>query len=81
MRFVWPNSPRSELRAIDRETAIRILRALTEYAESGIGDVKALSGLWKGFFRLRVGEYRVIFSITSEQITILRVCHRSDVYR
>ena len=81
MRFVWPESTRAELRSIDRETAIRILHALTEYGESGTGDIKALSGQWQGHFRLRVGDYRVIFSISPEEITVIRVRHRSEIYR
>ena len=60
MKFIWPDSARAELRAIDREAAVRILRALTLYARTGEGDLKALSGRWEGYFRLRVGEYRVI---------------------
>jgi hypothetical protein len=44
MRFVWPESARSDLRAIDREIAIRILHTLTESGESGKGDIKALAG-------------------------------------
>lgn len=35
MKFVWPESARSELRAVDREMALRILRALDRYGESG----------------------------------------------
>jgi mRNA interferase RelE/StbE len=81
MRFVWPESVRGELRSIDRESAMRILLALTRYGESGEGDIKALSGEWDGFFRLRVGEFRVIFEITPEAIVIIRLRHRSDVYR
>jgi hypothetical protein len=46
MRFVWPEAVRSELRGIDRESAMRILLGLTRYGESGEGDVKALSGEW-----------------------------------
>ena len=48
MRFVWPESVRAELRGIDRESAMRILIALTHYGESGVGDIKALSGEWDG---------------------------------
>lgn len=81
MTFIWPESARAELRAIDRETATRILRALTEYSESGAGNVKALTGRWQSYFRLRVGEYRVIFAIAPNEITIIRVRHRSDIYR
>jgi len=61
MRLVWPESVRSELRGIDRESAMRILLGLTRYGEYGEGDVKALSGEWEGCFRLRVGDFRVIF--------------------
>ena len=81
MRFVWPESARSELRGIDRETARRILTALTRYGESGEGNVKALAGEWLGFTRLRVGDYRVIFPVSPDEITVVRVRHRSDVYR
>ena len=81
MRFAWPESARSELRGVDREYAMRILMALTRYGETGEGDVKALSGDWDGCFRLRVGDFRVIFQITPEAIAIVRVRHRSDVYR
>ena len=81
MKFVWPESARTELRAIDRHAAIRILEALTRYAESGAGDVKALTGEWQGFSRLRIGDYRVIFAATPEMITVSRVRHRSEVYR
>src|SRR5260370_35608614 len=81
MRFVWPESARSELRAIDREIAVRILNSLTRFADTGEGDVKALSGVWQTYSRLRVGDYRVIFSIRPEEVTVIRVRHRSEVYR
>jgi mRNA interferase RelE/StbE len=81
MKFIWPESARAELRGIDRDTAMRILLALTKYADSGEGDVKALEGDWLGYFRLRVGDYRVIFSISPKEMVILRARHRSDVYR
>lgn len=81
MKFVWPESARNELRAIERQSAIRILRALTEYGDSGNGDVKMLTGEWRGYFRLRVGEYRVVFAIKQDEITVLRVRHRSESYR
>ena len=81
MKFVWPESARAELRSIDRETALRILHALTTYGDSGEGDVKALSGEWQGYSRLRVGDYRVIFTAAPAGILIARVRHRSDVYR
>ena len=81
MKLIWPDSARSDLRAIDREIAIRILRGLTEYGESGKGDLKALAGQWQGYFRLRIGDYRIVMAIAPEEITIIRVRHRSESYR
>ena len=55
MKFIWPDSARAELRAIDRDTAMRILRALTLYARTGEGDLKALSGNGKAAFACASG--------------------------
>lgn len=38
---------------------------------------KSLTGYWK----LRVGDYRVLFTISQSQIAILLIGHRKDVYR
>ena len=80
MNFIWLEFARSELRAVDRENAMRIPLVLTRYAESGAGDIKALSGEWDGYYRLRVEDFRVIFRIVPEELVIARVRHRSDVY-
>jgi mRNA interferase RelE/StbE len=81
VKFTWPESARDELRAIERQTALRILHALTEYGDSGSGDVRTLTGEWQRHFRLRVGDYRVIFTILKDEITVMRVRHRSEAYR
>lgn len=42
---------------------------------------KALSGDKKGCFRSRVGDYRIIYEIQGNEIRILKIGHRKDVYR
>jgi mRNA interferase RelE/StbE len=81
VKFEWAESARSELRRIERVAAMRILEALTSYAATGEGDVKALTGDWRGYYRLRIGQYRVIFRLGPESISIVRVRHRADVYK
>ncbi|MCK4791223.1 MAG: type II toxin-antitoxin system RelE/ParE family toxin [Desulfobacteraceae bacterium] len=34
-----------------------------------------------GTYRFRIGDYRVIFDIEGEEIVVLRVGHRKDIYR
>ena len=56
LSFVWAAGARLELRPLERETALRILHALTRYAKTGEGDVKAREGGFAGAHRLRVGD-------------------------
>jgi len=56
--FVWEPQARADLRRLDRDTAMRILLALTRYGETGEGDIKRLTDR-SGLLRLRVGKWRV----------------------
>lgn len=79
--IVWSPEARGDLRAIDRETALRILHAVDDYVGTGMGDVKKLRPP-RTEFRLRVGDYRVLFLPKQESgIEILRVLHRREAYR
>jgi mRNA-degrading endonuclease RelE of RelBE toxin-antitoxin system len=77
----WSPEARADLRAIDRETALRILRTIDSSLTTGAGDVKKLQPP-RHEFRLRVGDYRVLFLPKEElSIEVLRVLHRKDAYR
>ena len=79
-RFLFTHAARSDLRAIDREQAIKILHALTRFASTGEGDVKQLKGTTD--FRLRVGDYRVRMRVRDDgTIRIAQVKHRREAYR
>jgi len=81
LRFVWAPSARAELRGIERDTAMRILLALTRYAETGEGDVKALEGKFSGTHRLRIGDWRVRFRrVKGGTIHVLAVENRGEAY-
>jgi mRNA interferase RelE/StbE len=79
-RFRFTETARSDLRRIDREQAMKILLALTRYANTGEGDVKQLKGSTD--YRLRVGDYRVRMRVLKDgTIRIAQVKHRREVYR
>ncbi len=79
--ILWSPEARADLRAIDRETALRILHAIDRYLTTGAGDLKKLQPP-RLEFRLRVGDYRVLFLPKQElAIQVLRVLHRKDAYR
>ena len=78
---VWSAEAKAELRAIDRETALHVLRAIDHYLSTGVGDVIKLQAP-RFEFRLRAGDYRVIFPpCRSCGHRILHVRHRSNAYR
>jgi mRNA interferase RelE/StbE len=59
---------------------MQILSALHRFAESGVGDVKALQG--REELRLRIGDYRLFFVCPdSDTIEVRRVRHRGEAYR
>ena len=39
-----------------------------------------LSGSLRGYWKLRVGDYRVVFRVVGKDVWILVVLHRRDVY-
>jgi mRNA interferase RelE/StbE len=51
----------------------RLMVAPHEYGEP---LRKTLRGYWK----LRVGDYRVVFKLEGEEILVLGICHRKEVY-
>ena len=81
-RIVWTEPALRDLRRLDRQMAERVRAAVRRYAETQHGDVRKLEGAGDRY-RLRVGDYRVIFRPEEGRIIIvvLHVRHRRDAYR
>lgn len=75
-----------ELRRLHRKTAARILDVL-EKRIAVLDDPRrlgaALRGAHQGYWRWRIGDYRLIARIEDRRITILvvRIGHRREIYR
>jgi mRNA interferase RelE/StbE len=80
-KIAWTDPAKADLRAIDKDTAMRILHTLTRYLVSGEGDVKRLQDIEPPELRLRVGDYRVRFYDHGDSILVLAIKHRREVYR
>jgi len=71
----------SDIPRLDQKARERIRRALEELLmtaphEYGLPLRKNLKGYWK----LRVGDYRVVFRIAGAEVFIFCIRHRKDVY-
>ena len=58
----------------------RILARIEKMSDNLSGDVKRLTDFTPEY-RLRVGEYRVLFEIEGSTIVIYRIRHRREAYR
>jgi mRNA-degrading endonuclease RelE of RelBE toxin-antitoxin system len=77
----WKDRAKSQLRSIDRMTALGILHTLDAFCRTGAGDVQRLQYIEPPEFRLRVGDYRVRYHELGGTIVILSVKHRREAYR
>ena len=73
---------RRDLAALPRDVLKRIDVRILALAENPYPQgAKKLEG-GKGFFRIRVGDYRIIYMVEHRRLVVLvvRVGHRRDVY-
>jgi len=81
-RFVLEPSARADLRRIEQPQALLILRALTRFARGQGGEVKRLTDDVQNRYRLRVGDYRVLFTFEKpDTLHVFSVENRKDAYR
>ena len=72
-----------DLKQLNRQIQSRIIKKITWLAEN-FEDIEplTLSANLAGAYKLRVGDYRIIyeFSEVDENITVLKIGHRSEIY-
>ena len=74
-----------DVRKIRDPILLARIRAAIETVEAAddlrnVSDLKKLSGS-SGFYRVRVGDYRIGVAIEDETVEFVRVLHRRDIYR
>lgn len=79
----WKASAKKELKQIDKSEIPKILIEIEKLSHEPLPtNCKKIVGT-EHIYRIKIGNYRVIYSLESEQllIEIIRVRHRKDVYR
>ncbi|MCU0667235.1 MAG: type II toxin-antitoxin system RelE/ParE family toxin [Patescibacteria group bacterium] len=78
----FTKSSQKELNKLPKQTVTRILKNIDKLSENPrAGSVRPMVGI--SSWRLRVGEYRVVYDIHDGKLTIMiiRIRHRKDIYR
>jgi mRNA interferase RelE/StbE len=84
-KIEYLSASRRQLKKLDPEVRARILEYMREWIDEGDSPYDsghALTGKWKGHWRYRVDDYRLICKIQNERLVVLvvKAGHRGDVY-
>lgn len=80
-RLTYTQRAVRDLDAIDPATKRRIGKTLHRYEKDPLAHAEPLRDSDLGSYRFRIGDYRVIFDLDGEEIVVLRVGHRREIYR
>lgn len=78
--IIWSDSAVTQLKKLDRSVANQIFQKVTQLKENPYRNVKRIVG--SPFFRLRVGDYRVITDVQESvlRVLILKMGHGKKIY-
>lgn len=79
--LVFTETARRDIRKFDRVVQKKIGKKIWLLQENPFYNTRKLVSSDLGSYRLRVGDYRVIFDVKGNDIVIIRVGHRKEVYK
>ncbi|KUO69315.1 MAG: hypothetical protein APF77_16110 [Clostridia bacterium BRH_c25] len=77
--IIYLKSAYKSMSDYEKDTRKRIIEAIVRIPQ---GDIKKLQGeKHPPLFRLRVGKYRIIYHVENENIIIVKIDTRGDIYK
>jgi mRNA interferase RelE/StbE len=70
-----------DIKKLNPKDRLRIKTNLEKYLNDPLRYAEKLTHPALGTYRFRIGDYRVICDIEEEEIVVLRVGHRKEIYR
>jgi len=80
-QLIYTQRAKRDIRRLSANIKQRVKIALEKYRNNPMFYAQKLTNPEFGTYRFRIGDYRVIFDLVEEQLIVLRVGHRSDIYR
>lgn len=83
MDYVFKPSALKQLEKLPKDIQRRIVKKLDFYRlqYEPLKFAEPLTDLRLGSYRFRIGQYRVVFDVEDDKISVLLVGHRKDIYR
>ena len=80
-RITYKNSVSRDLKKLEKREAKRILDQIEQPLSRHPESFPELKSKFAGLRRMRLGDYRVIFAILEDEILILRIGYRKEVFK
>lgn len=82
MRILLEPEGQADFEALPSRVKARVLEVIEERLPQwpNVSGAKPLRHQWKGCYRIRTGDYRIIFRPVAPDILVVRIQHRSNVY-
>jgi mRNA interferase RelE/StbE len=77
--FIAPQAQK-QLHKLQKFDQLAVIKKLHLLGNEGISGQEKLSG-FADAYRVRVGVYRIVYRKLKEEIVVIRIQHRKDVYR
>ena len=77
----YKRSVARDLKNLEKADAKRILDKLERELRKDPDSGEQLKGKFSGLSRLRIGDYRVVYTRTKDGVLVLLISHRKDVYK
>ena len=78
--IAYKKSVEKDVANLGRAEARRVLDKIEKDLSARADKYPILKGQFAGLRKFRVGDYRVIFAILWQQVLVLRIGHRSEIY-
>jgi mRNA interferase RelE/StbE len=78
---VYKKSVSRDLKKLAKTEATRILNQIEKELSRNPESYPVLKGKFAGLRKFRIGDYRIIYAILANDVTILRIGHRKEVYK
>ncbi len=79
-QIVFRAGIKRDLKKLNKHEAGKILLTIVEKLSTSPEVEKPLKGRYKGLRRLRIGDYRVTYSIEKDSVIIAAIKHRKNAY-
>ena len=77
----YKKSVQRDLKKLSRSEVRRILDQIEEELSKNAESYPVLKGRFAGLRKYCVGDFRVIYAVLGNDVLVLRVGHRKDVYK